>query len=89
MYKPKGAGQTISNLLSKGIVNEDGTPGPNFAQAQQFSVAGQPSYYVGAPSIAKSPYSATNMMPQPNTDGHSGGAERHRGSVQEHCRSQR
>ena len=35
VYKPKGAGQTISNLLSKGIVNEDGTPGPNFAQAQQ------------------------------------------------------
>ena len=31
VYKPKGEGQTISNLLSKGIVNEDGTPGPNFA----------------------------------------------------------
>src|SRR4029077_129859 len=42
VYKPKGAGQTISNLLSKGIVNEDGTPGPNFAQAQQFSAAAQP-----------------------------------------------
>ncbi|MGO9359534.1 MAG: phosphoesterase, partial [Xanthobacteraceae bacterium] len=27
-YTPKGAGQTISNLLSKGIVNADGTPGP-------------------------------------------------------------
>src|SRR5260370_23569543 len=50
VYKPKGAGQTISNLLSNGIVNEDGTPGPNFAQAQQFSVAGQPSYYIGAPT---------------------------------------
>jgi len=69
VYKPKGAGQTISNLLSKGIVNEDGTPGPNFAQAQQFSVAGQPSYYVGAPAMAKSPYSPTNTMPQPNTEG--------------------
>jgi phospholipase C len=67
VYKPKGKGQTISNLLSKGIVNEDGTPGPNFAQAQQFSVAAQPSYYIGAPAIAKSPYSATNAMPQPNT----------------------
>jgi phospholipase C len=42
VYKPKGAGQAISNLLSKGIVNEDGTPGPNFAQAQQFSAAAQP-----------------------------------------------
>jgi len=69
VYKPKGAGQTISNLLSKGIVNEDGTPGPNFAQAQQFSVAAQTSYYIGAPTIAKSLYSPTNVMPQPNTNG--------------------
>jgi phospholipase C len=69
VYKPKGAGQTISNLLSKGIVNEDGTPGPNFALAQQFSVAGQPSYYIGAPTIGKSPYGAANTMPQPNTNG--------------------
>ena len=69
LYKPKGAGQTISNLLSKGIVNEDGTPGPNFALAQQFSVAGQPSYYIGAPAMAKSPYSPSNTMPQPNTEG--------------------
>jgi phospholipase C len=69
IYKPKGAGQTISNLLSKGIVNEDGTPGPNFAQAQQFSVAGQTAYYIGAPAIGKSPYSPTNVMPQPNTNG--------------------
>ncbi|MBU6463117.1 MAG: phosphoesterase [Bradyrhizobium sp.] len=69
VYKPKGAGQTISNLLSKGIVNEDGTPGPNFAQAQQYSVAGQTAYYIGAPAIAKTPYSPTNVMPQPNTNG--------------------
>jgi phospholipase C len=69
VYKPKGKNQTISNLLSKGIVNEDGTPGPNFSLAQQFSVAGQPSYYIGAPNVAKSAYGATNTMPQPNTNG--------------------
>jgi phospholipase C len=69
VYRPKGKGETISNLLSKGIVNEDGTPGPNFAQAQQYSVAARPSYYIGAPAIAKSPYNATNAMPQPNTNG--------------------
>src|SRR5271168_3822297 len=69
VYKPKGAGQTISNLLSKGIVNEDGTPGPNFAQAQQYSVAAQSSYYIGAPAISKSAYNPTNIMPQPNTNG--------------------
>jgi acid phosphatase len=33
-YKPK-AGQTIDNLLSKGIVKEDGTPGPHFNKAAQ------------------------------------------------------
>src|SRR6201993_4936030 len=69
VYKPKGKGETISNLLSKGIVNEDGTPGPNFAKAQQFSAAGQTSYYVGAGATAKTPYSPTNLMPQPNTNG--------------------
>jgi phospholipase C len=69
IYKPKGNGETISNLLSKGIVNEDGTPGPNFKQAQQFSVAAQPSFYIGAPAMAKSAYNAGNVMPQPNTEG--------------------
>jgi phospholipase C len=69
IYKPKGGGQTISNLLSKGIVNENGTPGPNFAQAQQFAVTSQPSYYIGAPPISKTPYNPMNLMPQPNTEG--------------------
>jgi phospholipase C len=67
VYKPKGAGQTISNLLSKGIVKEDGSQGANFALAQQYSVAAQPSYYISAP--AKSPYNSVNGMPQPNTNG--------------------
>ncbi len=35
-YKPK-QGESVDNLLSKGIVNEDGTPGPNFALAAQSS----------------------------------------------------
>jgi phospholipase C len=65
VYKPKGRGQFIANLLSKGIVNEDGSPGPNFWTAQQFSVTAQPSYYVGAPDAAKTPYDATNQMRAP------------------------
>jgi len=70
VYKPKGKGQTISNLLSKGIVNEDGTPGPNFKLTQQYSVAPQKLYYFGAPNSAKMPYNTTtNIMPQPNTNG--------------------
>ena len=35
-YKPK-EGQNVDNLLSKGIVNEDGTPGPNYSLAHQYS----------------------------------------------------
>ena len=69
VYTPKGKGQTISNILSKGIVKIDGTPGPNFSLAQQYSVAAQPSWYFGAPDAAKIPYSPTNLMPQPNTNG--------------------
>ena len=45
-YKPKG-NETVSNLLSKGIVNEDGTPGPNFPVAAQSSaVDSQPDAYL-------------------------------------------
>ncbi len=35
-YKPKH-GESVDNLLSKGIVNEDGTPGPNYSLAAQFA----------------------------------------------------
>ena len=35
-YKPKD-GQTVLNLLSEGIVNSNGTPGPNFSKAQQLA----------------------------------------------------
>jgi len=35
-YKPKD-GQTIDNLLSKGIITKDGQPGPNYSLATQYS----------------------------------------------------
>jgi len=69
VYKPKGKGQTISNILSNGIVKKDGSPGPNFALAQQFLVAPQKGYYVGAPDHAKMAYGNRGQMPQPNTNG--------------------
>jgi len=34
-YKPK-EGESVNNLLSEGIVNEDGTPGPHFWKAAQY-----------------------------------------------------
>src|SRR3984885_9600816 len=35
VYQPV-SGQTVSNLLSEGIINPDGTPGPHFIKAQQW-----------------------------------------------------
>src|SRR6202451_598550 len=35
-YQPK-RGESVWNLLSEGIVNADGTPGPNFSKAQQLA----------------------------------------------------
>jgi phospholipase C len=54
-YKPRG-GQSVSNLLSKGIVKEDGTPGPNFALASQSSATDStPDKYRISPS-GNTPY---------------------------------
>lgn len=60
-YVPK-AGQTIANLVSKGIVNPDGTPGPNFALAAQFQAAPEAAFWVA-------PASKTNylVLPPPST----------------------
>ena len=35
-YKPKN-GETVWNLLSKGIIKADGTPGPNYSLSAQYS----------------------------------------------------
>jgi phospholipase C len=69
VYKPKGAGQTIDNMLSKGIIKADGAPGPKYHLAQQYSVIAQSAWYFGEPKAAKFPYSGTNLIPQPNTNG--------------------
>ncbi len=34
-YVPPKTGETVFNLLSEGIIKADGTPGPNFAKAEQ------------------------------------------------------
>jgi phospholipase C len=63
-YMPK-PGQTVSNLLSKGIVNPDGTPGPLFAEALQYraTAPGANGKYTIAPT-AKTPYTT---LPVPTT----------------------
>jgi phospholipase C len=62
-YVPR-AGQTISNLVSKGIVNADGTPGPNFALAAQTEAAPQSAFYISPD--AKTRYA---VLPGPSTSG--------------------
>ena len=56
-YKPK-AGESVNNLLSEGIVKEDGTPGPHYSRAHQFSadVTGSPVFEL-SPTTGKSLYS--------------------------------
>jgi phospholipase C len=63
-YVPK-KGQNVSNLLSKGIVKADGTPGPNYSKSAQFSAV-DPS---GAFTIAPATKTAYTNIPTPLTDG--------------------
>ncbi len=46
-YKPRH-GQFISNLVSKGIVNQDGTPGWNYSRSAQYSALDNDEYSPGA-----------------------------------------
>lgn len=62
-YQPRD-GQRIDNLLSKGIVNADGTPGPNFELAAQYTAkATDPTRFELSPG-SKTPYT---VLPAPNT----------------------
>ena len=42
-YKPKSRHERVLNLLSEGIVNADGSPGPHFAKGQQFKIVSAPN----------------------------------------------
>jgi phospholipase C len=63
-YVPK-KGQTVSNLLSKGIINADGTPGPNYSLSAQFSATDS----TGPFSISPGSKTAYTTLPTPLTDG--------------------
>ena len=62
-YKPKH-GAIISNLLSKGIIDDKGRPGPNFAQASQVSAVNTAQY-----SINPTGKQIFNPLPPMMTDG--------------------
>ncbi len=61
-YKPK-PGETVSNLLSKGIVKADGTPGPNYSLSAQYSAVD--STTVGAGTYSISPPEKTVYVNNP------------------------
>jgi phospholipase C len=44
-YVPPDPGQTVDNLLSKHIINADGSPGPNYAYALQYSAEDTDVYH--------------------------------------------
>ncbi len=62
-YQPKH-GQKVLNLLSEGIVNVDGTPGPRFMAAVQNQASDTGTFSIN-PAIT-GPYAT---LPPPNTDG--------------------
>src|SRR6266404_1621783 len=61
-YEP-AAGQSVGNLLSRGIVNRDGSPGPHFGDAAQREANVRDRYSVTPPTGA-----AFAVLPQPSTN---------------------
>ena len=45
-YQPVNSGETVLNLLSEGIVNADGTPGPNYHKAVQYNANDYDAYHL-------------------------------------------
>jgi phospholipase C len=65
-YQPN-RGQFIWNLLSEGIVNADGTPGPNFSKAVQSAATDEtPNAFLLSPPKSLFP---TNVLPAPLVGG--------------------
>jgi phospholipase C len=65
-YKPKD-GERVWNLLSKGIVNADGTPGPNFRRAEQRAAVDQaPDAFLLSPDKVPFP---NHVLPAPLVGG--------------------
>jgi phospholipase C len=64
-YQPK-AGEHVDNLLSKGIVKADGTPGPKFFKAAQSSAVDDDDDLFQLSPSNKAEYS---VLPTPLTDG--------------------
>src|SRR6516165_229503 len=68
-YKPKRRDEKVLNLLSEGIVNADGSPGPNFAKGHQFKIVSAPNggkFFSSADMVNKQLYTT---LPAPDVNG--------------------
>jgi phospholipase C len=62
-YRPR-PGQSISNLLSRGIINADGSPGPNYSLSAQST-----AIVTGKFAISPGEHQRYTHLPPPGTDG--------------------
>jgi phospholipase C len=62
-YVPRSR-DSVSNLLSKGIINADGTPGPHFRESSQFQAIApfNTKYFISLDKDDKAPY---DVLPSP------------------------
>jgi phospholipase C len=68
-YVPKSGSEKVLNLLSEGIINADGSPGPNFAKAHQFQIVSAPNggkFFSSADMANKQLYAT---LPPPDVNG--------------------
>ena len=68
-YVPRAGSQRVRNLLSEGIVNADGSPGPHFAKARQYQITSAPNggkFFSSAALKDKTPYTT---LPAPDVGG--------------------
>jgi phospholipase C len=68
-YEPVNKKEKVLNLLSEGIVNADGTPGPNFAAAHQYQIVAPPNdnkFFISADQGDKQLYT---FLPPPDVAG--------------------
>jgi phospholipase C len=66
---PKEKREQVLNLLTEGIINADGTPGPNFAKAHQFQMVSAPNggkFFSSADMANKQLYAT---LPPPDVNG--------------------
>lgn len=69
-YVPKSKHERVLNLLSRGIIKADGSPGPNFAKGHQFKIIAPPNgsgnFFISAGASSKMLYQS---LPPPDLAG--------------------